>query len=197
MEVLDIRDIDFGKLEYLDVFSSEGSLYYDDKLFYKMYDNLENIDNKEKKLLLLNDGINNFDAIVPHILIKNKLSTYGCAMDRVHEATSLIKYNKTDIFMLLLCGVSLSLEKIHGDPRKIVVGDLHFNNILIDNNRKHYFIDFDSCKIDGIAQDRLSTNLMQYVRNRGNFKFDVDSRSDKLCMVLSLINALFGKEIDS
>lgn len=196
MKILDVRDIDFNSLEMLDVFSSEGTLYFDDKIFYKLYDNLENIDNKEKKLLLLNDGINNFDAIIPHILIKNKLETWGCAMDRVKDATSLIKYKKTDIFILLLYSISLSLKKIHSDPRNIAVGDLHFNNILVDKGLKHYFVDFDSCMIDDIAQDRLPSSIIQYVGNRGDFKFKVGSNTDKLCMILSLINSLFGKDID-
>lgn len=196
MEILDIRDIDFSKLEMLDVLSSEGTLYFDDELFYKLYDNLEDIDNKERKLLLLNEGINDFDAVIPHILIKNNLMMWGCGMDRVKDAISLVKYKKSDVFILLLYAVSLSLKKIHNDPRNIVVGDLHFNNILIDKNMKHYFIDFDSCMVDGIAQDRLPTSIMQYVSNRGDFKYKVGSNTDKLCMILSFINSLFGKDID-
>ena len=197
MEILDIRDIDFNKLENLNILSSEATLHYDDKLFYKLYDNLENIDNKERKLLLLNDGVNDFDAVIPHILIKNKLITWGCAMDRVKDANSLIKYKKTDIFVLLLYAVSLSLKKIHSDPRKIVVGDLHFNNILVDKNGHHYFIDFDSCMVDGIPQDRLPSSLIGYVKNRNNFEYEISCETDRLCMILSLVNSFFGKDIDS
>ncbi len=197
MKILDIRDIDFNELEMLDVLSSESTLYYDEKLFYKLYDNLQNIQRKEKKILLLNDGNNEFDAVIPHILIKNRLITYGCAMERIKNTNSLIKYKKSDIFILLLYAVSLSLKKIHNDPRNIVVGDLHFNNILIDNKGRHHFIDFDSCMIDGIPHDRIPNNFMEYVGNRGNFEFKVGQDTDKLCMILSFINSLFGKGIDS
>lgn len=197
MEILDVRDIDFTKLEILDVLSSEGSLYYDNKLFYKFYDGMININNKEKKLMLLDEGNNNFNAIVPYVLIKNRLLTYGCAMKYVKGANSLIKYKKNDNYMLLLYDVSSSLMRIHMDPRNIVVGDLHFNNILVDKNMKHYFVDFDSCMIDNIPQDRLPNNLLTYIGNRGNFDFDVNCDTDRLCMILSFIRSLFDMDIDS
>lgn len=196
METLDIRDINFNKLEMLDVLSSESLLYFDDKLLYKLYDNLIDVENKDRKLILLNSDSRELAAIIPHILIKNKLLTYGCAMKKIDDAAALVEYKKDDIFMLLLYEVSLSLKKIHDDPRKIVVGDLHFNNILIDKDERHHFIDFDSCKIDDIPQDRLPSNLMRYVRNRCNFDFVVCSDTDRLCMILSLINSIFGSNID-
>lgn len=197
MEILDIRDIDFSKLIILNyIRSSESTLYCDDELFYKLYDNLLTASRKTKKLLLLNDGEIVPDAVIPNILIKNKCINYGCAMNNIKNSSGLIKYKNSDKFIFLVNNVSISLEKIHSDPRRIVVGDLHFNNILVDTNGKHYFVDFDSCMVDGIPQDRLPKNFMNYVYNRGNFKFKVGSDTDKLCMFLSVLGALFGKDID-
>lgn len=200
MEVLDIREMDFNKLKLFDdIISTESSLYFDDELFYKFFDsfNKADVNNKRNKLLLLNDGDNSFDAVIPNILINNGNITCGCAMPNIKDAFPLFKYRNSGIFILLLYAVSLSLKKIHNDPRNIVVGDLHFNNILVDKNGKHYFIDFDSCKIGNISQDRLPTTLMEYVNNRGKFQFDVNVETDKLAMFLSTINALFGKKIDT
>ena len=50
--------------------------------------------------------------------------------------------------------------------------------------------------IDGIPQDRLPKCFIEYVNNRGKFQFDVNTSTDKLCMFLSTINAIFGKKID-
>lgn len=199
MEILDIRDIDFSKLEMLDIFSSESTLYFYDKLIYKLYDDLplDTLKRKREKMYLLNQGENNFDAVIPSILIQNRDLMYGCAMEYIKNSKSLIKYKKSEMFILLLYAVSLSLKKIHSDPRNIVVGDLHFNNILIDEKWHHHFVDFDSVMIDGIKEDRLPRNLMDYVSNRGNFKYEVSPKTDKLCMFLSILNALFGKDIDS
>lgn len=198
MEKLDIRDIDFSKLEILNsVKSTESTLYFDDDLFYKFYDSLLVGARKTKKLILLNDGELVPEAVIPDILLKNKLLNLGCAMARIKNAHTLIKYRNSEMFILLIYAVSLSLKKIHSDPRNIAIGDLHFNNILIDKNLKHHFIDFDSCMIDGIPQDRLPNNFMEYVLNRGNFKFEVGRETDKFCMILSFLGALFRKNIDS
>lgn len=197
MEMLDIRDIDFSKLEILNsIRTSESTLYYDDELFYKFYDNLLMASRKTRKLLLLNEGDVIPDVVIPNILIKNRRLNYGCAMNNIKNVSGLIKYKYSDEFIFLVNNVSCSLEKIHSYPRNIVVGDLHFNNILVDMKGKHYFVNFDSCMIDGIPQDRLPKNLMCYVYNRGNFKFKVSNETDKLCMFLSVLGALFGKNID-
>ena len=133
MEIFNLKDIDFSKLEFFsDVVSTESSLYFDDELFYKLYEGFVLPKTKEKKLLLLNDGNNIPEVIIPNILIKNNKLLCGCAMSYVKNANSLFKYRNSDLFIPLLYAVSISLKKIHNDPRNIVVGDLHFNNILID-----------------------------------------------------------------
>lgn len=198
MEILDIRDIDFSKLTIVDnVFSSESSLYYDDTLFYKLFDNLSNISRKKEKLLLLNDGNSIDNVVIPNILINNRNILYGCAMNNIIDSLALVKYRNSDIYSYLLYNVSVTLKNIHNDPRNIVIGDFHFNNIIIDKNNNHYFIDIDSCKIDRLLQDRTPSSLIRYLKNRGYFNTDVNTKTDKLCMFLSIINSLFSKDIDS
>lgn len=198
MVTLDIRDIDFSELEIFNgVNSTESTLFYDEHYFYKLFDNNFDGRNKEKKLLLLNDGDKIPDVVIPDILIKNNGLMSGCVMERIKDANSLSKYKNSNVFIMLLYVVSQSLKKIHSDPRNIVIGDLHFNNIIIDSNIKHHFIDIDSCMIDGISADRLPISLKHYILNRGNFKFDVSKNTDKLCLILAMISALFGKSIDS
>jgi len=199
MKILDIRDIDFSKLDILDVSSSESTIYLDEQLVYKFFDDasLSILERKRRKLILLNEGEVFSDVVIPNILLQNGKFLNGCAMRKIENSKSLIKYRSSDIFILLLYTISLSLKKIHDDPRNIAVGDLHFNNILIDEKGKHHFIDFDSCLIGGIMQDRLPRSLLQYVSNRNYFDFDVSYKTDKLCMLLSAVNSLYGKEIDS
>lgn len=198
MKILDIRDIDFEKLKIVDnVISSESSLYYDDELFYKLFDNFSNVNRKRDKLLLLNSGDSISNVIIPNILINNRDRLYGCAMDNISDSSTIVKYRNSDIYSYLLYNVSVSLKNIHNDPRNIVIGDFHFNNIIIDKNLNHYFIDIDSCKIDGILQDRTPSSLVRYLKNRGYFNADVSVNTDKLCMFLSIINSLFCRDIDS
>lgn len=198
MEILDIRDIDFSRLKIVDnIFASESSLYFDDRLFYKLFDNLSNISSKKEKLLLLNDGDNISNVVIPKILINNRDILYGCAMDNIINSLALVKYSNSDIYSYLLYNVSVTLKNIHNDPRNIVIGDFHFNNIIIDKNNNHYFVDIDSCKINGLLQDRIPSNLIKYLKNRGYYNINVSVNTDKLCMFLSIINSLFGVDIDN
>lgn len=200
MEILDVRDINFDELQMLDgVCSSESTLYFYDKFLYKFYDNLSHatLERKKKKLFLLNDGEVISDVVIPNVLIKNGDLIYGCVMEYIKKSKPLIQYKNSNVFILLLYVSSLSLKKIHSDPRNIVVGDLHLNNILIDDEGKHYFVDFDSCKVDGISQDNLPYSLMRYACDRDNIEFEASIATDKLCMLLSTVNALLGKNIDS
>ena len=107
-------------------------------------------------------------------------------MKYISDANTFRKYRNNNSFILLLYIISLSLKKIHTDPRNIVIGDLHFGNIIIDSNLNHYFIDMDSCMIDGLLPERLPNIIVSYANNRGNFWFDISRETDKLCMFLLL-----------
>lgn len=199
MKILDLRDIDFSKLElYDDVISTEGSLYFDDSLFYKLFDRDKdiNLENKEKKIILLNEGDVIPNLVIPNVLINNRDKFCGCAMPNIKNARCLYEYRNSMLFMLLLYEIAVTLKKIHNDPRNIVVGDLHFNNILIDEKKNHYFIDLDSCRISDVSHDRLPVCVMKYAFNREISNFDVTSSTDRLSMFLYVIYSVFGKNID-
>ena len=198
MKIIDIRDINFKKLELLEVFSSESTLYFDNEQVYKLYDKHE-VDvskQKQEKILLLNECALPSNVVVPNTLIQNDNLMYGCIMKYIKNSKPLIKYKNENVFLKLLYEVSQSLSIIHNDARNIVVGDLHLNNILIDNNQNHFYVDIDSCMINGIREDRLPRNLMQYLINRSHYDIRASKETDKLCMILSIINALFDKDID-
>lgn len=200
MDIIDINNIDFDELEMIyDVLSNESTLYYNNNFLYKFYDYLPRniLERKEKKLFLLNDGEKIPNVVIPSALIKNNDLLYGCIMKYIKNSKSLVQYKNSNCFIMFLYEISLTLKKIHKDPRNIVVGDLHFNNILIDKKGQHHFIDFDSCMIDGISQDSIPNSLVRYAGVRDDFDFEISPETDRLCMLLSAINSLLDKNIDS
>lgn len=197
MELLNFDDINYDKLKKLNSNNTtESTLFYDDKVIYKIYKNFIESYRKKKKILLLNDGESISNVIIPDKLILDGIFTLGCGMKYIKNANTFRKYKNSISFILLLYLISLSLKKIHNDPRNIVIGDLHFDNIIIDGELNHYFIDIDSCMINGILPERISNIIMCYVQNRGNFSFDVSRETDKLSMFLAMIEAMFNKDID-
>lgn len=197
MELLNFNDINFNILKELDYKNAtESTLYYNDKTIYKIYKNFIESYRKKNKILLLNDGERISNVIIPDKLILDGSFTLGCGMKYISDANTFGKYRNNNSFILLLYIISLSLKKIHTDPRNIVIGDLHFGNIIIDSNLNYYFIDMDSCMIDGLLPERLPNIIVSYAKNRGNFNFDISRETDKLCMFLSTIEAIFNKDID-
>lgn len=197
MHVLDINTLNFNKLNILNCNdATEGDLYYDKEVLYKMFINSINVQRKKRKLMALNDGFLIPNVVIPDTLLIDNYRTVGCGMPYIDNSISFRKYRNSNSFIMLLYLISLSLKNIHNDPRNILIGDLHFNNIIIDQNLNHYFIDMDSCMIDGIRSDRIPHLLTFYVNFRNNFKFDISRETDRLCMYLATIEAIFGYDID-
>lgn len=195
-------------MERLSVSSGEAILYKDGNELYKMFELLDEDALKIKldKLIALDK------SPVPGGLKTEKLlfRTDGCSKKekmvcysrKYIEGKTLLDYFKEDIFLSLnlLTEVSKTLELIHKDSRNIVISDFQFRNILIDNDLKHYFIDLDSCMIEGIKTFCYPSHLTIYAKNR-NVKGDLSQylslKSDKVCLMLSLFSVLFNKYLDN
>lgn len=203
VEIIERKDISLDNLRKIKcTTNSEANLYSDGDILYKMYRNVNSkvVQRKMFKLLILNDGDNLKDVVIPDIMILDNSLLYGCGMDYIYDAIPVYKFTEKskDIykFLKLVRNISLSLRKIHNDPRDIVVGDLNFNNIIFDRYMNHYFVDFDSSMVDGINADRIPAILNLYAKRRGNYKFEINQETDRLSMLLSTLYMLFSKQID-
>lgn len=203
MNFIQGNQIDFNSLSKINCdYNTEAILYRVDDSFYKFYRNIhsEKVKRKAFKLLILNEGITLKNVIVPDTLIVNKELLLGCRMDYIDYSLPLFKFtnisSSVNKFLKLVYDVSLSLREIHSDSRDIVVGDLNFNNIIFDSEFNHYFVDFDSSMVDGIASDRIPSMLHLYVKNNGIYKYDINRETDRLCMILNTLYMIFSKRID-
>lgn len=203
MEILRQSDINFRGLKRLKCYGgSESRLFYDEDTIYKMYKTLSHkeLNRKKTKIELLADGGILEDTVMPkeEILRKNILT--GFTMERIKNSLPLFDFttrsNNLHDFIQLVRRVSLSLRKIHDDPRNIVVGDLSFCNIIFDNNFKHYFVDFDSCMIDGIPSDRICFLFDNYIKRRSIYEINIDENTDRLSLILCTLYTIFLKQVD-
>lgn len=203
MEIIRERDIDFHSLKKFKCkTNSESNLFYDDNFLYKIYRRsmLGVAERKEKKIKILNDGNKLDNVIIPDKMILRRNFMSGCGMDYINNATVLFDFStknrSIDDFFKMIFEISLSLRKIHNDPRNIVIGDLSFSNIIFDENMRHYFIDFDSCMVGKLQADMISFLLYDYNKERSYFGYNVDCNTDRLCLVLNTLYTIFHKNID-
>lgn len=212
MEKYKRSDIDIYSMERLSVSSREGILYKDGDELYKIFEFLD-----EDALKIKLDKLIALDKFpVPGGIKTQKLlfRTDGCSKRekmvcysrKYIEGKTLSEffkeYKTKDILLALkIVGeVSKTLEMIHNDPRNIVIGDLQFRNILIDEYLKHYFIDLDSCMIEGIPTFCYPSHFGVYAKNRnikGNLCQYLSKETDKICLILSLFRALFNEHLDN
>lgn len=203
MEVLMKNEIDFGRLKRMkcDV-NSESILYHDNNTIYKMFKNLpyRDLKRKKRKIELLSSGNPLDNVVLPQYEIMDGTVLSGYTMEYIKKSFPLfdftIKNKNINNFLQLVRKISLSLRKIHDDPRNIIVGDLSFSNIIFDENFKYYFVDFDSCMIDGISSDRICFLLDFYIKRRNINKFSISERTDKLSLMLCTLYTIFLRYID-
>lgn len=203
MEIIREEDIDFIKLKrlYCKV-NSESIIFYNKTKLYKMFKELSNwqLRRKKTKIELLHDGGELKDVVMPKEQIVNGIYLSGYTMDNIKNSIPIFDFTSRsksiNEFLNLIYRVSLSLRTIHNDPRNIVVGDLSFSNIIIDENMKHYFVDFDSCMIDKIPMDRIPAILDDYTKKRNIRLREINQDTDKFCLMLSTLYTIFRKDID-
>jgi len=204
MDIIRKADIDFKSLQRLKCrANSESNLYSDGENLYKIFKGLMpmQLRRKERKIEMLGDGTKIDNVILPEskIMDGNLLSGYN--MMYVKDALILFEFAKRskniNDFFRMVYEVSLTLRKIHNDPRNIVVGDLSFSNIIFDKNFNHYFVDLDGCMIGDIPSERLCFLLWDYVKYRGMYRFDVNKNSDVFSLMLCTLHTIFGVSVDN
>lgn len=203
MKRIDLGDINFGKLKKIDCECHlEAILYNDNNKAYKIYYKFPKykLERKERKIELLHNGV-----ILPHVVMPiDKLSQgqkfKGYTMKYISDSIPLynIKERSCDYKRLfqVLTIISKTLRTIHRDPRNILVGDLNSHNIILDRSFNPYFIDFDSCKIDGLDNETIPAILGAYIENRNIQTFKTNKNSDKLSLLLLTLDTIFEKDID-
>lgn len=181
------------------VFSSESNVYYDEKYFYKIYKNLNNFELQRKELKInMLDGYSLENVVLPEGKIYCNRKFKGLFSNYIKNSYPLYDFkhvnkNAKDFFNIIK-NSSFTLRNIH--EHEIIVSDLNFDNIIFDTKGNHYFIDFDSCKLNNVPNDRISMVAHNYIKYR-MCDYEVDYNFDRLSMLLSTFLTIFEKEIQN
>lgn len=204
MERINLESIDFNKLHQINSkYHAESNLFYDEETIYKIFMNLPTYsrDKKQRKIQLLQEGDALSNVIMPIDELFYQGIFTGYTMEYIKGSIPLFDINKRsrdiNLFFHIVSIISKSLEEIHHDPRDILVGDLNFDNIIIDKFFNPYFIDFDSCQIDGILNEQIPAMLNYYLLNRDITKVDTTRNTDRFNLLLCTLYTIFKKHIDA
>ena len=203
MEKIELNQISLEKLRKISGKKNlESNIYHDGSIAYKIFKNMskEALDIKERKIELLDAGDPLPKTVMPISKIVSGDLFSGYSLKYIKDTRTLyVLYTKTkdiNLFFQILSIVSETVEKIHQDPRNIIIGDLHLDNILVDNDFNPYFIDIDSCQIDRIPNETIPSSLGVYRYNRALDWLDATKSQDRLCLVLCSLGLIFKKHID-
>lgn len=200
MERINFSSINFSKLQRLQFEEGKNAKLYTNKHFkrelYKIYNqpNLtENIE-KEKKLEIFSkvDGI---DGLVkPIALIHDDSNHIGYTtkfIDSLKLSDMKIKDNDGEILSILV-KASNDLKKMHNNKQNIIVGDLHFDNIIVDRKQNPHFIDIDSYGIGEYKPNNLPNTLYSYC-DYMNYDIKYSKSMDRLSFMLNTFCFIFDK----
>lgn len=204
MGKIELNSIDFSKLHKIDSqYHAESELFHDYKIAYKIFKGLSEykLKKKQRKIELLADGPSLASTVMPIDEIFDKMSFSGSTMKYIDESISLFDFNKRSrdihLFFQILMILSKSVQEIHQDPRDIIIGDLNFDNVIIDKNFNPYIIDIDSCQIDGLINETFPAILQLYYHIRGIKIMETTRNNDRLSLILCTLYVIFKKDIDS
>lgn len=181
----------------------ESTLYYDNDTLYKIFKkdlNSGDLKNKKTKVEILAAGPPLPTVVMPIDQIYYNRHFSGYTMKYISNATDLYNFDiksNPQMFLNILLTISKSLEEIHKDARKIIIGDLSFNNIIVDEQFNPYIVDIDSCKIVGIENETISGLFNEYLCNRKIYHTYGTPNEDRLSMLLSILYMIFRIDIDN
>lgn len=193
--------VNFKKMEEIKCGSNvESTLFHDGIKAYKLYKRYVNINLKEReeKLDILTEGPLIPNVIIPEEKIVNLFGHFrGHTMKYIPNSTAMFDFfTKTDMlddFFLIIDSISKDMRRIHEDHRKIIIGDCHFYNIILDENMNHYFVDIDSCGIENIRPSKVTAELAIYLRNNNKEKI-ATTNTDRISFIFSILYVLLNKD---
>ena len=196
MEVINYNDIDFDKLNKLDIKSRESDIYIDNdkKSIYKIFKedlDVYELSLKFEKLSLLEKKKNLNNIVIPTAKIVTQ-SFVGIKEDYIEGfdlSDAKVNLNDEEIMEVLL-KVSTDLEQMH--KNNIIMSDLNFGNIRLDMQRNHYFLDALSYSIDKIPSNAYPYLLVEYLR-RYKKKPSSTKNNDKISFIMFTIQLLIDK----
>lgn len=194
MEIINYNELDLSKLKKLDVDSSESDIYIDERSVYKIFKSdldVYELTLKNEKLKLLEQKKIINSIVLPNAKIVNP-GLIGIREDYI-EGIDLCDsrqiYSNEEIISILI-NVSKDLQEMH--KNHIIMSDLNFGNIRIDNDKNHHFLDVLSYSIDKIPTNEIPLILLEYLR-KNKKKISTTENNDKISLILLTVQLFIDK----
>lgn len=167
LEILRKRKLSNGIESDIYLFNENG-----ESKAVKIFKNNNTLNNKLKKIYLMNNRLKNCDYVVK----AEKLVTYnndiiGYSMPLVNGTDfSMLNYKKCERINILK-NLSNHLKRLH--KLGIVCADFH-RNFMVDENNNIFLIDYDNFAIDDLYVDIENIYLQRYKKNIKHFDKNFD-----------------------
>lgn len=179
-----------------------STIYKQEDLLYKIYLKKEPHKRHILDILIDNTSLREIGAL-PIQKIKVDNGYYGMVMRYIPNTRPFLKYSrsKNDVNDLINMFIVLSenLKKIHLENIKF--SDLHHNNILLTQNLKPYFIDFDDAIVGEYSSQHICC-MCHFLHELEGKDYDFishvikDMNLDREALIIMFINTLLGLEIE-
>lgn len=200
MKELELTSINFETLKkFEDIETQESVVYHDDKKVYKLYKNFNMYDLIIREMHVEETSkITNFKMAQPLEKIINNEFFCGCTME-LKKGITLSKFEQNHSISELkdkLIDISEGLEEIHLANKGLVLGDINYNNIIVDEaNNDFSFIDIDGAGIKKMEPMGIPFPLYEYLELR-NSPYKVKQNYDRLTFLLAFYHTVFNKSFD-
>lgn len=202
MNIINIKDIDINKLNLVKIQGSKSQVYVQGDTCYKFVDGLY----PDEKYNLLKkfrnmEGIKIDSVILPKDLIMHGNSLVGYTMEYFQNSINLYDYfahsrfvDSSDI-LSITAKVSKIMKKAHDSG--IILQDVSFDNILIDDNNQIKISDIDGCSFNEIYGPFISKLVYLFfeLHDRSN-RIDINKNLDRISLTLSMIFTLYHKRLE-
>lgn len=201
MEKIKKSDIDFSKTKLdtsIGFWANSFYIDYDNNKLYKMFSFMS--DEKRKKI---EDKLDAFSKLnkdyIPNpieLIYDNNGKLIGYSQRLINGTTLYKTISNKGVLekMRVLLEASKDLEDLH--KNNVIISDMHFDNIMVSEYGKPFFIDIDSFQINGIESFCTSSILSSYYDKKGK-KVDKNINSDIIGFYLCIFERLFKREIYS
>lgn len=199
MEVINYNDINFNELTKLDIISSESDIYVcrdenDEIKIYKFFKpvlDIYKLTLKSEKLNLLEKRKVIDSIVLPDAKIINP-SLCGIRegyIEGIDLSYANAVYENEEIISILL-NISRDLKQMHENG--IIMSDMNFGNIRIDNENNHHFLDVLSYSIDNIPSNAVSQITLDYLK-KNRKKLSISKNNDKIAFLILTIQLFIDK----
>lgn len=200
MKEIELTSINFETLKkFKDTEAQESVIYHDNKKVYKLYQNFNMYDLIIRELHVDEiSKVTNLKIAQPLEKIINNDFFCGCTME-LKKGITLSRFEQNHSISELkdkLIDISEELERIHLSNKKIILGDINYNNIIVDETKDDFsFIDIDGAGIKRIEPMAISFPLYEYLELR-DVVYKGKQNYDRLAFLLAFYQTVFGKSFD-